>query len=454
MLGFAWLALRQAQEALKNGRLEEAYRLLCQPAAHGHKRSSEMLVQVARGFVERGERYLRQNDVAAAWNDLVAAEQVGVSDSIVTKLRQALTRDGIAEVRELLEAGEPARAAEVITQLHHRSVQQSELQALEEAAKAWALAREQADRGEFALALATVERVRKLLPKRIDALEQYVVGLEHRHQAFGMLIVHLHDAADHRDWREVVRLSEQVLAMAPHHMEARKARARAWRAIEPETIASAPHREEYAEEKAAKPTADQRFLLWIDGVGGYLVCLSNRVTLGQATPDAYVDIPLFADVSRMHAALTRDTEGYLLEATRPLLVNGRPAEKVLLQHGDRVTLGGSCQLQFQQPVPVSASARIDLASGHRLPLTVDGVLLMADTLVLGPGSQVHVSMPDLQQPIVLYRHKEGLGIRHGGNLSVDGQRCHERGLLGATSTVTGDDFAFAIEPVGTGMGRM
>jgi len=453
MLGFAWLALRQAQEALKNGRLEEAHRLLCQPAAHGHKRSWELLVQVAKGFVERGERSLQQDDVAAAWNDLVAAEQVGVAEEFTGKLRQSLTRHGLAEVRDLLEAGEPGRAAELITQLRDRAVQQTELNMLDEAAKGWVLAKEQADRGDFAQALTAVGRVRKLLPKRVDSLEQYVISLENRHQAFAMLVVQLHEAAAHREWREVVRLSEQVLAMAPQHMEGRKARARAWRAIEPQTIASAPRAPEQGKEDSVPPPADQRFLLWIDGVGGYLVCLSNRVTLGQATPDAYVDIPLFADVSRMHAALTRDVEGYLLEATRPLLVNSRPADKVLLQHGDRLTLGNSCQLQFNQPVPVSASARLDLVSGHRLPLTVDGVLLMADTLVLGPDSQVHVSMPDLSQPIVLYRQKDGLGVRYGGNLSVDGQRCHERGLLRAASTVTGDDFAFAIEPVGTGMGR-
>jgi hypothetical protein len=94
-----------------------------------------------------------------------------------------------------------------------------------------------------------------------------------------------------------------------------------------------------------------------------------------------------------------------------------------------------------------------MVSGHRLPLAVDGVLLMADTLVLGPGSHVHVSMPDLQQPIVLFRSKEGLGVRYAGPLSVDGQRCRERGLLGPNSTVAGEDFAFAVEPVGTRMGR-
>src|SRR5712692_929815 len=117
MIGFAWLAIRQAQEALKNGRLEEAYRLLCQPAAQGHKRSFELLQQVAQGFVDRGERHLRREDPAAAWNDLVAAEQVGATGNAAAKLRQALTRLGLAEVRALLEAGEPARASEVIVQL-------------------------------------------------------------------------------------------------------------------------------------------------------------------------------------------------------------------------------------------------------------------------------------------------------------------------------------------------
>ena len=63
---------------------------------------------------------------------------------------------------------------------------------------------------------------------------------------------------------------------------------------------------------------------------------------------------------------------------------------------DRVTLGTSCQFQFRQAVPVSASARIDLVSGHRLRLALDGVLLMAETLVLGPGQQVHVNMPELK----------------------------------------------------------
>src|SRR5207244_2027335 len=267
----------------------------------------------------------------------------------------------LAEVRSLLQAGEPSRAVDLITQLRNRSVAGPELQALEEAARSWALAREQGARGEFAQALQTMSRVRKLLGQA-DAVEQFIANLEQRHQSFSSLLVQLHEAANQRDWREVVRLSEQVLSMAPQHFEARKARALAWRTIEPQTIASLPRHED---KQAPQEQPDKRFLLWVDGVGGFLVCLGNRVTLGQATPDAYVDIPLFADVSRVHAALNRDSEGYVLEATRSVQVNTRPTDKALLQSGDRITLGGSCQIQFRQPVPVSASARLDIVSGHR-----------------------------------------------------------------------------------------
>jgi hypothetical protein len=111
-------------------------------------------------------------------------------------------------------------------------------------------------------------------------------------------------------------------------------------------------------------------------------------------------------------------------------------------------------LQFRQPVPVSASARLDFVSGHRLPLAVDAILLMADTLVLGPGAQAHVQAPDLEYPVILYRHKEGLGVRYSGSLAVDGVPCRERGVLGAASRVRAGDFTFALEPLRARMGKV
>src|SRR5438876_748117 len=108
-----------------------------------------------------------------------------------------------------------------------------------------------------------------------------------------------------------------------------------------------------------------RFLLWIDGVGGYLVCPKPRVTLGQPGGEPAPDLAILADVSRHHATIQRDSEGYFLEAIRKLALNGQPAEKAFLRSGDRLTLGSACQLVFTQPVPFSVSARLELVSGQR-----------------------------------------------------------------------------------------
>jgi hypothetical protein len=210
-------------------------------------------------------------------------------------------------------------------------------------------------------------------------------------------------------------------------------------------------------EPSTQPGRDespQRFCLWIDGVGGYLICLGPTLTLGQSLPDARVDIPLVADVSKLHAVLTRDGEGgYLLEATRPVLVNGQAVTRALLRPDDRITLGATCQLLFRKPVPVSSSARLDLVSGHRLLPGIDSVLLLGDTLVLGSGSQSHVTVPELKVPVVLFRHKEGLGVRHSGTFSVNGQRVEGKTALAEEALIGGDTFSFALEPARTRPGR-
>jgi tetratricopeptide (TPR) repeat protein len=451
MLGFAWLTFRQAQEALKNGRLEEAQRLLGLPGAQGHRKLEGLLAQLARAFVERGERHLRREDSEAAWLDLLRAEQLQTAEKSTDRLREALTRLGVAEARALLQAGEARRAEEALTRLRERATRSPEVQVLDEAAKDWLTAKELADQGEFARSLEALGRVARLLPGPNRVLEQFRGDVGRRQERFAGLLARLHEAVEATRWREVIEAAEQVLAVAPQHAEARKARSRAWKVVEPVTV-SLP-RDGREQEQPPDEAAPPRFLLWIDGIGGYLICLGSRIALGQASADGHVEIPFVADVSRIHATLTRDAEGYVLEGSRSIQVNGQTTTRALLRPNDRVTLGPSCQFQFRQPVPVSATARLDLVSGHRLPLSVDAVLLMADTLILGSGPQVHVTVPDLKEPFVLFRQRDGLGYRHAGTVTVNGQKSVERGVLGPRATVAGDDFAFAIEPVGTRMGQ-
>jgi hypothetical protein len=440
MFGFAWLTLRQAQEALKTGRLEEALRLLRQPAARNHKRGGDLLVALARSFAERGERHLTLDKIDDAWADLLQAEGLKTAEKAPDRLRQALVRLGIAELRAMLLAGEVARAEQLVHKLRQRQVTTTELGVLEQGLRGWLRAKELAERGELALAAETAGPAAKLLGDNACFRKFHHDLLNNQGRLLSSLLK-LHEAAAGERWREVLEVCEEVLAIAPAHAEARALRTKAWRALEPTTNVLAED-----DDRAALDGLPPRFWLWIDGVGGYLVCMGTRLTFGQALPDARIDVPLIADVSRLHATIGRDGEGYVLEAVRPIQVNGATVKKSPLQSGDRFTLGPSCQFLFRLPVAGSHTARVDLVSGHRLPASVEGVLLMAETLVIGATEAAHVTVPELKQPIVLFRHRDGLGVRYKGELRVNGQVSAGRAFLPPVATVVGDEVSFAIEP--------
>ncbi len=447
MLGFGWLTLRQAEEALRTGRLEEALKLLTSADPQGQRGVSTLLALLGRAFVERAERRLRLDDVEGAWRDLYQAEQIQPARPAAEKLRLALTRLALTEIRAALEAGDPARARDAGLRLRQRQGSGAELDSLEALFRAWLAARELAEAGEFAAALAEIDRVRPPIAPPNSRLEAERAEWEQNEPLLLDLGQRLFAAADALHWREVLDITEQILRLAAQHPEARRLRQIAWKKVEPETLALRPI--ESTRVEPIPPEVSPRFLLWIDSVGGFLVCLGNRLTLGQALPESTVEVPLVADVSRLHASLTRDAEGYLLEALRPIKINNQDATRALLRTGDRITLGASCQLVFQQTVPVSTTARLNLGSGHRLPLALDGVLLMGETVLLGPGPHAHIIVPELRRNVVLFRHRDGLGVRADGPpLTINGQSGLSRAILGERGLVQGDDVSFAIEPVG------
>jgi hypothetical protein len=459
-----WLTFRQAKDAIRNGRPEDAHRQLAPLAAEGYRKAGRLLRDVAAAYVARGEKALRADNPEAAWKDLLAAEALNTGDSRVSTLRTALTRIGVAECAAALEAGRPMHVLAVVGRLRDRHTQRPDLDAMEGIAQDWVMAAEMADRGDFLLAKSTLERLRsRLVMSPATGLDAFIQQLDHRHERFRTAVAHLSEAADAHTWADAAKWAAEVTAVAPNHREARTIQLRAWESLKPATASYHPSEDVPSEPqpsvRAFAPLSSngsasgpvgmpKRFLLWIDGVGGYLVCLANRVTFGQATADAPIDVPLFADVSRMHAELARDGEGYVVESSRGLHVNGAANERSVLKCGDRVTLGASCQFLFKQPVPISPSARLELVSGHRLPLAVDGVLLMADNLILGPGNQTHIVLPWAASNVILYRGKDGLGVKFAGPFTVDNSPCRERANLTLPASVAAESFSFTIEPVG------
>ena len=137
------------------------------------------------------------------------------------------------------------------------------------------------------------------------------------------------------------------------------------------------------------------------------------------------------------------------QAHHASFINGKPVvDQAVLHDGDVIRLGSTVELEFRQPSPVSATARLSIVSRHRLPLAVDGVLLMAETCIVGSESQAHIPAPALKNPVVLYRQAGALWCRAIGAFDVDGRTCASRAPLTLQSSVLGDGFSFSLEPLG------
>jgi hypothetical protein len=196
----------------------------------------------------------------------------------------------------------------------------------------------------------------------------------------------------------------------------------------------------------AKSTA--RFLLWADAVGGYLVCQGDEVRLGQAIPGSEVEVPLLADLSRHHATIRRDGGVYLLEPLREARVNGRTVQSVTtLASGSLIELGPALRMRFTMPHPLCATARLDVVSRHQTRPSTDAILLMADTLVLGPASRNHVVCRDWPQDVVLFRQQREMLCRTTCPFEVSGTHYERRGPLTLNSRVIGEGFSFSLEQI-------
>lgn len=443
MIGPGRQLLKQAQEALNTGRLEEAQRILSQPQLQSGAKTGDVLRKLMRAYVNRGERHLRQDDPEAAWTDLLKAEEMEFTDNAPVKLRQALTRLGLAQIRAMLETGEPSRANETIQTFRERAIRHAELDSLETVARNWVLARDLAEYGDFPKAIETLDQASHLMPARIRSFEDYKNTLTERKQSFTPLMVKLHEAAQQKRWQDVLDLSLKMLSIAPQHPEARRLRSQAWRATE--ATVGTPSKKKKIE--PAPETITDRFIMWIDGVGGFLVCLANRVTIGQTSPEAFTDIPIFADVMKSHVSLTRDGEGYSVEASKPIQVNSQTVEKGLLNSGDRITLGTSCQLLFEQPLSISSTARLNMVSGHKFGLPVDGVILMAESLLVGPEANSHLEIPGLKTPVVFFRSRDGLGCRYQDRLLLNGEVIKECSRLEMGAVLSGENFSITPEAI-------
>ena len=195
-------------------------------------------------------------------------------------------------------------------------------------------------------------------------------------------------------------------------------------------------------------------VIWIDGVGCFWLSQKDCITIGG--PDApagkpddpreMADFAILSDLKRQHATIVRTGEGFLLEAHGPTRVAGREVlDRVALSDGAMIELGRSVRLRFRQPSALSLSARLDFVSDHRPTHAVDGVVLLADTCLLGPGDDNHIVCHDWLGQVLLVRQGTELWCRSRQALTVNDHRLGSGRRLQSGDVVAGEELRFRIE---------
>ena len=457
------IKIREAEEAYQQGLLDAAHRLLVAGELQGFAPAKKLCAQVGQGLADRSLERLSHGDVLAALRDFEAARSLAGETAAIMAVYHELNHRTERQVKCSLESGDLARPLSQLEEMQKRQLTSPGLQQLYEVAMRLRSAEQLSVRGRFAEAdqqVAAAMALRSDLPS-IPERQLVLRKQQTRHRK---LTQKLHQALADKDWNQVLKMAERLLEIAPQNGVAQDAKRRAWGEV-------GAHSRRGANLRATEywtPSQNQRrgdiggvgqgmqeavgnassFVLWVDAVGGYLVCLSDEVVIGQSVPASGIAVPIKADLSRRHAKVKRRGDGYVLEPLAKTRIGGQQVcDVTLLNDGDEIELGEGVKLRFRQPHALSATARLEWISRHKTHPTADAVLLMAESCVLGPHWQNHVVCRQWSADVVLFRQKEELFCRAGDSISVDGEWHEGKGRLGKNSHICGDEFSMSLEAV-------
>ncbi|MDB4393961.1 hypothetical protein OAF37_03815 [Rubripirellula sp.] len=127
-----------------------------------------------------------------------------------------------------------------------------------------------------------------------------------------------------------------------------------------------------------------RWRLWIDGCGGYLLVNGVQWSVGGLSRATNADVCVQADWPRLAGQISRRGADYFWQGQNSL------ESKTLLTDGTPFPIQGSALMTLGKPSQLSDTAVLSLNAPHRFDQHVDGVVLVRETVLVGPGSDCHL----------------------------------------------------------------
>jgi len=530
--------LKKARNALKKGRLDEAWEIATDEAHRDYRQCQDLLDQLVPALLERARSHLEAQRPDDALADIARAREAGGQQTEIASLREEVlahkksardarrhTDEVARSVRGHLEAG---RLTEGARRLEQSPTASSETAGLERELKRRRFEVDQAllqvgrllDEGDVGAALDSADilgglapeepRTQVILAKIARECEKAVSqAFENGAIARGAALLRKIDAVqvsgfDCQRWKEVsVECHKAAAAIAQGDWSKVRLHVARLRRLLPDAqwlvatendvrvvedavrdirtgplgaLSSAPGEPTEADDatpaaafstletiaaqlvtatSSPSPLANdpqracdaRQFVLWVDGVGSFLLVQGERTTIGRQASSAAPDIALPADIDGVHAEILRVDHDYFLVPRARTKVGGQTVTRRLLSNGDEIDLAGRFRLTFRLPSAMSSTALLELPRDQRLENDVRRIILEDGHVIFGATTACHVETPHAPERVILSTENGEFRCRHDGGVVVDGYSGGANAPVPPGSHVEAGDLTFTITPL-------
>ncbi len=479
-------------QAIAQGDLHAAAELICKHKYNETMTGRRTAKRLASELLKAASTHRAQDDLPQAWTDLDKAGDVA-PDSFqdqIAREKTELLELTIENADRMLVEGKVAHAVKVIEEVRKRKIRDWRSERIDTTARKIRSADEASANGRWAEALADLKQARELRPD-LTFLVAKNATFEHQAGRFNEMKKQLESALLDGQWTRVSTVCKKLLLISPNYSFAIDAQ-RQWSQRNKKDTAVGDGQTDYSprlskdgklderlitpplnsypvgvhsstymiKEENTEPKKDsidnhdpshdssQRFMIWVDGVGGYMVCPAPCNIVGQAVNQAMVQIPMQGDLQQKHIRFESVDGCHLLQPLAKVKIDEQDAsESVQLKNGQIISLDSNVQLIYVQPHPLSKTARLDFQSRHRTSPWSDGILLASHPIILGPGKRNHVVCPKWANDLVIFRQGDQWKAKSSGSFTVDSVPQTGVAEISLTSRIEGDDFALSLEPL-------
>ena len=483
------LRIKQAETALADGRLDEAFEIIKSDQIRRHYRGQKLISRLSQALLKRGRENFDAERIQLALADCNKAEKLAGNTDEVARLRadicsemeQKRLRDqhrslNLAQAKRNIQAGWISAGEKILEQTENNDsqtpmvVQQANLARMqideviskvEQALKKGDLENaidiiRQASYSDnknekvcdmiFRVKTASIEKIRAdFVNGRIDlarSLWEKVSPLAKgtsEMSELGLVLNYSQKAAEYiaaGKPREAASLLKKIKVICPKATWLNSVTEQSVKAADildelaasplgldcgmgilpMQTRAGSPRYGKVSHENPTSPgvpnkitsnpnrdfSLSSRFVMHIDGVGGFLVLRENRVTIGPVSSSAQPMVGLMADPNLPVATIERVDDDYFIHASSSIRVNDVSVADKLLVDGDRIALSPRCSLKFLVPNPASTTAILQLTGSRLGRADIRHVILMDRDILIGNDRGSHIAADSLDETITMY----------------------------------------------------